>query len=52
MKLGTPIRNREFRLGNAVIRSRTFGEVAHVAMYSYPKYGIGIRTMTQQTHQC
>ena len=37
MKLGTPIRDREFRLGNAIIRSGTFGEVAHAAMHSYPK---------------
>ena len=35
-KLDRPIQGREFRLGNAVIRSRAFG-VAHAAMQSYPK---------------
>ena len=40
-KPGTPIQGREFRLGNAVIRSRAFG-VIHAAIQSYPQWGIGI----------
>ena len=40
-KLGTPIRSREFRQGNSVIRSRKFG-VEHAAIHSYPKWGRGI----------
>ena len=37
------IRVREFRLGNAVIRGRTFG-VGHEAIQSYPKWGTAIRS--------
>ena len=43
MKLGTLIRVREFRLGNAVIRSRTLG-VGHAAIQSFPKRGTAIRS--------
>ena len=42
-KLGTPIRDREFRLGNNAIRGKAFG-VGHAAIQSYPKCNIAIRS--------
>ena len=42
-KLGTPIRDREFRLGNVVIQGKAFG-VGHAAIQSYPECDIAIRS--------